>query len=82
MLIQELAHTSSTTMDAGNVLRRQLLDMRKKSFVLESEKKQLTERVHTLHTSLKAMRESKDRMINERVRTLQVNYYNYDLIRG
>ena len=70
--LQELAHANSLSLDAGNELRRHTLEMRKRCIFLESEKKQLTERVHNLHTSLKALRESKDRMISERVRTLQV----------
>ncbi len=61
-------------MDAGNVLRKHTLEMRKRCIFLESEKKQLTDKVHTLHTSMKALRESKDRMISERLRALQVRY--------
>lgn len=62
-------------MDAGNVLRKHALEMRKRCIFLESEKKQLTEKVHTLHTSVKALRESKDRMISDRLRALQVHMY-------
>ena len=67
-----MTQSSATMMDAGNALRKQALEMRKRCIFLESEKKQLTDKVHTLHTSLKTLRESKDRMISERLRALQV----------
>ena len=62
-------------MDAGNALRKHTLEMRKRCIFLESEKKHLTDKVHTLHTSLKTLRESKDRMISERLRALQVHVH-------
>lgn len=47
--------------------------MRKKVYFLESEKRQLTEKVSNLHASLKMMRESKDRLTQDRLKTLQVS---------
>lgn len=64
-------------MDTGNALRRQILEMRKKIYFLEAEKKQMTEKVSNLHSSLKMMRESKDRLTQDRLKTLQVCFYTY-----
>ena len=72
---QDLLHTSSSSMEAGNALRRQILEMRKKTYFLEAEKKQLTETVSKLRLSLKTMRESKDRMTQDRLHALQVCEY-------
>jgi chromosome segregation ATPase len=69
--LNDMIHTGSASIDSGNILRRQNLEMKKKVFFLESEKKQLTEKVASLHNTIKSMRESKDRMSHDRLKTLQ-----------
>lgn len=54
--------------------------MRKKVYFLESEKRQLTEKVSNLHASLKMMRESKDRLTQDRLKTLQVSRWTFEII--
>ena len=62
---------SSLDEEAVANLRKRVTDMTRKTFFLESDKKNLTDKVKTLTTSLKSAREAKEHATNERVQMLQ-----------
>ena len=69
--LREAARNSTDAIDATASLRKQVSEMSRKTFFLESEKKSLTEKVHSMQTSLKLARDTKDRMATDRVLKLQ-----------
>ena len=70
--LREAARNSTDAIDATASLRKQVSELSRKTFFLESEKKTLTDKVHSMQTSLKVPKESKDsRMAGERVLKLQ-----------
>ena len=69
--LREAARNSTDAIDATATLRKQVSELSRKSFFLESEKKTLSDKVHMMSTSLKVAREMKDRMATERIMKLQ-----------
>ena len=69
--LREAARNSTDAIDATANLRKQVSEMSRKTFFLESEKKSLTEKVHSMQTSLKLAREMKDRTATDRMLKLQ-----------
>ena len=69
--LREAARNSTDAIDATASLRKQVSEMSRKTFFLESEKKSLTEKVHSMQTSLKITRDTKDRMATDQVLKLQ-----------
>ena len=83
MRLKEAARTSKEVLEANTTLRKQLAEMSRNNFFLESEAKRLTDRVHSLQNSLKSARETKERSTNERTQTLlEENQGLQDKIRG
>ncbi len=62
---------SSLDEEAVANLRKRVTEMTRKTFFLESDKKNLTDKVKSLTTSLKSSREAKDHVTSERVQMLQ-----------
>lgn len=62
---------SSLDEEAVANLRKRVTEMTRKTFFLESDKKNLTDKVKSLTTSLKSAREAKDHVTSERVQMLQ-----------
>ncbi len=62
---------SSLDEEAVTNLRKRVTEMTRKTFFLESDKKNLTDKVKSLTTSLKSAREAKDHVTSERVQMLQ-----------
>ena len=69
--LREAARNSTDAIDATASLRKQVSEMSRKTFFLESEKKSLTEKVHSMQTSLKLARDTKDRTVTDRMLKLQ-----------
>lgn len=69
--LREAARNSTDAIDATASLRKQVSELSRKTFFLESEKKTLTEKVHSMQMSLKIPKESKDRTTCDRVLKLQ-----------
>ena len=69
--LREAARNSTDAIDATANLRKQVSEMSRKTFFLESEKKSLTEKVHSMQMSLKLAREMKDRTATDRMLKLQ-----------
>ena len=68
--LKDAARSSKDALEANTALRKQVSEMSRKIFFLESGTKTLTDQVHTLQNSLKVAREMKDRSTNERVKKL------------
>ena len=68
--LKDAARSSKDALEASTALRKQVSEMSRKIFFLESGTKTLTDQVHTLQNSLKVAREMKDRSTNERVKKL------------
>jgi len=81
--LKEAARTSKEVLEANTTLRKQVAEMSRNIFFLESEAKRLTDQVHSLQNSLKSARETKDRSVNERTQKLmEENQSLQDKIRG
>lgn len=65
--------SSHTALDeeAVTTLRKRVAEMTRKTFFLESDKKNLTDKVKSLATSLKSAREAKDHVTSEHIQKLQ-----------
>lgn len=57
--------------EAASVLRKKVTEMTRKMFFLESDKKNLNDKVRSLTSSLKASREAKEHVTNDHVQKLQ-----------
>ena len=68
--LKDAARSSKDALEANTALRKQVSEMSRKIFFLESGTKTLTDQVHTLQNSLKVAREMKERSTNERVKKL------------
>ena len=68
--LKETSRNSKDMIDVTVSLRKQVTEMSRKTFFLESEKKQLSEKNHVLQNGLKVAREMKDRIATERVQKL------------
>ena len=64
--LKDAARSSKDALEANTALRKQVSEMSRKIFFLESGTKTLTDQVHTLQNLLKVAREMKDRSTNER----------------
>ena len=81
--LKEAARTNKEVLEANTTLRKQVAEMSRNIFFLESEAKRLTDQVHSLQNSLKSARETKDRFVNERTQKLmEENQSLQDKIRG
>ena len=69
--LREAARNSTDAIDATASLQKQVSEMSRKTFFLESEKKSLMEKVHSMQTSLKLARDTKDRTVTDRMLKLQ-----------
>ena len=67
----ELAHSSSVGGLQDATLRRQLMELRRKQYFADVEKKQLSDKVATLQGTLRTVRESKEKNSSERFVALQ-----------